>query len=150
MSLLLLAAMLAASPEAVFECSFGAKQLTVTQQGDALVYRYGTKAKAELRIVADAASGRVFYHRTLYARAEDQTLRFVNGDTSYIVYAYWSAPSMGMTKEGSTPESYYGGVHVYRGGTELSSRRCRSGGDMREWPIFKTLPQDEENLTPEE
>jgi hypothetical protein len=147
---LLLALALAATPEPVFECSFGAKQLTVTQQGDALVYRYGTKTKAELRIVADAASGRVFYNRRLYPRAEDQTLRFVSGEYNYIVYAHWSAPSMGMTEEGSTPESYYGGLHVYRGEAELSSRRCRSGGDMREWPIFKTLPADEENLTPEE
>ena len=122
---LLLALAMAATPEPVFECSFGAKQLTVTLQGDALVYRYGTKKKAELRIVADAASGRVFYNRRLYPRAESQTLRFVNGDTSYIVYAHWSAPSMGMTEEGSTPESYYGGLHVYRGGAELSSRRCR-------------------------
>jgi hypothetical protein len=147
---LLLALALGATPEPVFECSFGAKQLIVTQQGEALVYRYGTKKKAELRIVADAASGRVFYNRRLYPRAESQTLRFVSGDTSYIVYAHWSAPSMGMTEEGSTPESYYGGLHVYRGGAELSTRRCRTGGDMREWPIFKSLPQDEENLTPEE
>jgi len=147
---LLLALTLAAGTEPVFHCSFGAKQLTVTQQGDALVYSYGTKGKTEMRIVADAASGRVFYNRRLYPRAEDQTLRFVSGDYSYIVYAHWSAPSMGMTEEGSTPESYYGGLHVWRGETELSSRRCISGGDMREWPIFKTLPQDDENLTPEE
>ncbi len=147
---LILALALAATPEPVFHCSFGAKQLTGTQEGNALVYRYGTKAKAELRIVADAASRRVFYNRRLYPRAEDQTLRFVSGDYSYIVYAHWSAPSMGMTEAGSTPESHYGGLHVWRGETELSSRRCTSGGDMHEWPIFKTLPQDDENLTPEE
>lgn len=147
---LLLALALAATPEPVFDCAIGKKRLTVTQQGDALVYRYGTSKKTELRIVADAASGRVFYNRRIYPRAESQTLRFVNGDTSYIVYAHWSAPSMGLTQEGGTPESYYGGLHIYRGGAELSSRRCRSGGDMREWPIFQTLPQDEENLTPEE
>lgn len=147
---LLLALALAAAPEPIFECSFGAKQLSVTQQGGALVYRFGTKAKAELRIVAEAASNRVFYHRTLYPRAEDQTLRFVSGEYNYIVYAHWAAPSMGMTEAGSTPESYYGGLLVMRGEEELSSRRCRSGGDMREWPIFKTLPQDEENLTPQQ
>ncbi len=145
---LLLALALAASPEPVFACSFGAKQLTVTQQGDALVYRYGTKARAELRIVADAPSNRVFYHRTLYARAEDQTLRFVSGEYNYVVYAHWSAPSMGMTEESSTPENFYGGLTVMRGEKELTSRRCNSGGDMREWPIFKTLPQDETNMTP--
>ncbi len=58
-------------PGPVFECSFGAKELRVTQEKGALVYRYGTKAKAELRIVADAKSGRVFYHRTLYPRGGD-------------------------------------------------------------------------------
>ncbi len=146
----LLALALAATPEPVFACSFGAKQLTVTQQGDALVYRYGTKARTELSIVADAPSNRVFYHRTLYARAEDQTLRFVSGAYNYVVYAHWSAPSLGTTEESRTGEFYYGGLTVLRGETELTSRRCRSGGDMREWPIFKTLPQDETNLTPPE
>lgn len=147
---LLLALALAAAPEPLFDCSFGAKQLTVTQEGGALVYRYGTKQRAELRIVADAASGRVHYHRTLYPRGEDQTLRFVNGDYSYVVYAHWSAPSMGMTEEGSTRESAYGGLVVLKNGEELSSRRCNGeGGDMREWPIFKTLPVDADNLTPE-
>ena len=147
---ILLALALAATPEPVFACSFGAKQLTVTQQGDALVYRYGTKARTELSIVADAPGNRVFYHRTLYARAEDQTLRFVSGAYNYVVYAHWSAPSLGTTEESSTGEFYYGGLTVLRGETELTSRRCRSGGDMREWPIFKTLPQDETNLTPPE
>lgn len=147
---LLLALTLAAAPEPVFHCSFGSKQLTVTQQGDALVYRYGAKAKTELRIIADAPSNRVFYHRTLYARAEDQTLRFVSGEYNYVVYAHWAAPSMGMTEEGSTGESFYGGLTVLRGEEELTSRRCRDGGDMREWPIFKTLPQDEMNMTPPE
>lgn len=142
---------LAAAPEPVFACSFGAKHLTVTQQGDALVYRYGTTTKAELQVVADAKSGRVFYHRTLYARGEDQTLRFVNGDTSYIVYAHWTAPSMGITEESSSPEVYYGGLIVRRGDRTLSSRSCTDdNGDMREWPIFKTLPQDEENRVPAE
>ena len=147
---LLLALALATAPEPIFDCSFGDKQLTVTQQGDALVYRYGAKAKAELQIVADAPSNRVFYHRTLYARAEDQTLRFVSGEYNYVVYAHWSAPSLGLTEESSTGEIFYGGLTVLRGEKELSSRRCRSGGDMREWPIFKTLPQDDANLTPPE
>ena len=145
---LLLALALAATPESVFACSFGAKELTVTKQGDALVYRYGTKAKAELRIVADAQSNRVFYHRTLYARAEDQTLRFVSGEYNYVVYAHWSAPSLGTTEESSTGESFYGGLIVLRGDKILSSRRCRDDGDMHEWPIFKTLPTDEANRTP--
>lgn len=146
---LLLALALAAAPEPVFDCAIGKKRLTVTQEGNALVYRYGTKQRAELRMVADAASGRVHYHRTLYPRGEDQTLRFVNGDYSYVVYAHWSAPSMGMTEESSTPESAYGGLIVLKNGEQLSSRRCNGeSGDMREWPIFKTLPVDAENLTP--
>ncbi|HWW58121.1 MAG TPA: hypothetical protein VN047_14615 [Sphingopyxis sp.] len=147
---LLLALALTTSPEPVFTCSFGAKQLTVTQEGESLVYRYGTRSRAELTIVADAPSNRVFYHRTLYARAEDQTLRFVSGEYNYVVYAHWSAPDIGMTEESRTGESYYGGLTVMRGEEELTSRRCSRGGDMREWPIFKTLPQDETNMTPPE
>ncbi len=152
MSLLLALAMAAAQandPGPVFDCAIGKKRLTVTQEGGALVYRYGTKQRAELRMVADAASGRVHYHRTLYPRGEDQTLRFVNGDYSYVVYAHWSAPGMGMTEAGSTTEAAYGGLIVLKNGEQLISRRCNGeGGDMREWPIFKTLPVDAENLTP--
>ncbi|KTE25694.1 MULTISPECIES: hypothetical protein [unclassified Sphingopyxis] len=147
---LLLALAMAAAPEPVFDCAMGKKRLTVTQEGGALVYRYGTRQRAELRMVADAASGRVHYHRTLYPRGEDQTLRFVNGDYSYVVYAHYSAPGMGMTEEGRTPERTYGGLIVLKNGEALSSRRCNGeSGDMREWPIFKTLPVDADNLTPE-
>lgn len=154
MSLILGFALAAAQAEKsgpIFDCAIGGKQLTVTQEGDALVYRYGTRRNAEMRLVADAGGGKLFYHRTLYPRGEDQTLRFVNGDYSYVVYAHWSAPSMGMTEAGSTPEAYYGGLIVRRGDQTISSRACTDdNGDMREWPIFKTLPQDEENRVPAE
>lgn len=146
---LLLALALVAAPEPVFDCAIGNRRLTVTRQGKALVYRYGTERKAELRLVADAASGRLFYHRTLYARGEDQTLRFVNGDYSYVVYAHWTAPARGLTEETGSPEVAYGGLIILRDGKPISSRRCNAeGGDMREWPIFKTLPVDEENRVP--
>lgn len=146
---LLLALALVAAPEPVFDCAIGNRRLTVTRQGKALVYRYGTERKAELRLVADAASGRLFYHRTLYARGEDQTLRFVNGDYSYVVYAHWTAPARGLTEETGSPEVAYGGLIILRDGKPISSRRCNAeGGDMREWPIFKTLPVDEEKRVP--
>ncbi len=131
----------------VFECSFGAKELRITQEKGALVYRYGTKTGTELRIVADAKSGRVFYHRTLYPRGEDQTLRFVNGDYSYVVFAHWTAPPSADI-EFEIPAAQYGGLIVMRGDDVLSTRVCKEGGDMVEWPIFKTLPSDAENLTP--
>ena len=148
---LLVALALAAAPEPIFDCAIGGKRLTVTRRGDSLVYRYGTKAKAELRLVADAASGRLFYPRTLYARGEDQTLRFVNGDYAYVVYAHWSAPSMDQAEAeaGGSPETAYGGLIVLKDGQPISSRRCNDdSGDMREWPIFKALPVDTENKVP--
>lgn len=150
MSLLLALALVAPAPTVlsgpVFECSFGAKQLRVTQEGQALVYRYGTKPKSELRIVAEAKSRRVFYHRTLYPRGEDQTLRFVNGDYDYIVFAHWTAGA-GPDIELDTA-AQYGGLIVRKAGKTLSTRICKDGGDMLEWPIFKLLPTDEENRTP--
>lgn len=146
---LLLALAVAAAPEPVFDCAIGSKRLTVTQQGDALVYRYGTKQQAELRLVADAAGGKLFYHRTLYPRGEDQTLRFVSGDYSYVVYAHWTVPRIGMTEEGGTAEAVHGGLIVLKKGKRISARRCAGeSGDMREWPIFKTLPVDAENRVP--
>ncbi|MBL8651610.1 MAG: hypothetical protein JNL35_14560 [Sphingopyxis sp.] len=80
---LLLALVMAAAPEPVFDCAIGKKRLTVTQEGDA-------------------------------------------------------------------PESAYGGLIVLKNGEQVTSRRCNGeGGEMREWPIFKTLPVDADNLTPE-
>ncbi len=72
--------------DTVFRCSFGAREATVTLDGNRLTYRFGRSGRPELRLTGDAASGTLFYHRTLYARGEDQTLRFVNGDLSYVIF----------------------------------------------------------------
>jgi hypothetical protein len=96
-----------------------------------------------MTIVATPDSRTVFYSRVLYPRGEDQSLRFVQGDTSYSVYAHWEAPMQYMTT--ITPETIYGRLTVKRGDEEISSRSCKTGGDMREYPLFKLLPADEEN-----
>lgn len=66
-----------ASAETLFRCSFGTHEVTVTRDDGRLSYRYGRPGRPELTLGGDAASGNLFYHRTLYARGEDQTLRFV-------------------------------------------------------------------------
>ena len=149
-ALLTLSALAAAQPaaadpaETVFACSFGARQVEVVREGARLTYRFGRPGRPELVLTGDAASGTLFYHRTLYARGEDQTLRFTSGDHSYVIFNGWSAPNRYL--EGARD---YSGVLVLRGGRVIRRMNCREGGDFLENPLFFTLPQDEDNLVPE-
>lgn len=147
-ALLILMVMSAPAPlraETLFQCSFGARQVSVTRDGARLTYGYGRPGRAELTLTGDAASGSVFYHRTLYARGEDQTLRFTNGDYSYVIFNGWSAPNLYL--EGARD---FSGLLILRGGRVIRRLNCREGGDFIEYPIFATLPRDTENRVPEE
>ncbi len=132
------------APETVFACSFGARQVEVVREGGRLTYRFGRPGRPELVLSADAGSGTLFYHRTLYARGEDQTLRFTSGDFSYVIFNGWSAPN--YYQEGARD---YSGLLVLRGGQVIRRMNCREGGDFLEHPLFFTLPQDVENRVPE-
>ncbi|MGQ0661359.1 MAG: hypothetical protein ACT4N3_10900 [Sphingosinicella sp.] len=131
--------------ETIFRCSFGAREASVTQDGERLTYRFGRPGRPELTLTGDAASGTLFYHRTLYARGEDQTLRFANGDTSYVIFNGWAAPNRYL--EGARD---FSGLLVLRRGRVIRRMRCREGGDFIERPVFSTLPQDAENRVPDE
>ncbi len=151
MHLLLLLSTLAAAQaqepisETLFLCSFGTRRVQIVRDGALLTYMYGPPDRPELVLTADAASGTVFYHRTLYARGEDQTLRFANGDFSYVIFNAWSAPN--HASEGARD---YSGLLVLRDGRVIRRMNCREDGDFLENPLFFTLPQDAENLVPAE
>lgn len=132
------------APETVFTCSFGARQVEVVREGARLTYRFGRPGRPELVLTGDAASGTLFYHRTLYARGEDQTLRFTSGDFSYVIFNAWSAPNRYL--EGARD---YSGLLVLRSGRVIRRLNCREGGDFLENHLFFTLPQDAENRVPE-
>ena len=131
--------------EEIFRCSFGAREASVTQDGERLTYRFGRAGRPELTLTGNAASGTLFYHRTLYARGEDQTLRFTKGDLSYVIFNGWSAPN--YYQEGARD---FSGLLVLRRGRVIRRMNCREGGDFIERPIFSTLPQDQENRVPSE
>lgn len=141
--LLLLAAAAADAPETLFACSFGTRRVEVVRAGERLTYRFGRADRAELELGGDPASGTVFYHRTLYARGEDQTLRFVNGRHSYVVFNAFQTPD--YRQEGAVDQS---GLLVLRGGRVVRRLNCRSGGEFLEHPLFERLPQDAENRVP--
>lgn len=132
------------APETVFACSFGARRVEVVRDGGRLTYRFGRPGRPELVLAGDAASGTLFYHRTLYARGEDQTLRFTSGDFSYVIFSGWSAPNRYL--EGARDDA---GLLVLRGGRVIRRMNCREGGDFLENPLFFTLPRDADNLVPE-
>lgn len=132
------------APETVFACSFGTRQVEVVREGGRLTYRFGRPGRPELVLAGDAGSGTIFYHRTLYARGEDQSLRFTSGAFSYLIFSGWSAPNLYL--EGARD---YSGLLVLRGGRVVRRMNCREGGDFTENPLFFTLPQDAENLVPD-
>ena len=134
----------AAAPETLFACSFGTRQVEIVRDGELFRYRFGAPGRTELELSGDAAGGTVFYHRTLYARGEDQTLRFANGGYSYVIFNGWSAPDHAL--RGARD---YSGLLVLRGGRVIRRLDCREGGDFLEHPSFETLPQDPENRVPE-
>jgi hypothetical protein len=139
--LLLLSAMLAAEPETpgtIFQCSFGAAQVEIVRDGGALTYRYGRPGRWEMVL-----GGNVFYHRTLYAHGEDQTLRFSNGAYSYVVFNAFQTPD--YRQEGAVD---FSGLLVLRNGRVIRRMNCRTGGEFYENPLFEQLPQDAENLAP--
>lgn len=148
MTILLLAALAAAqpadTPETVFACGFGTRRVAVVREGVRLSYRFGPPGRPELELSGDASSGNVFYHRTLYARGEDQSLRFTHGAFSYVIFNAWSAPNLYL--EGARD---YSGLLVLRNGRVIRRLNCRADGNFLENPLFLTLPQDAENLVPD-
>jgi hypothetical protein len=133
----------AETPEQIFRCAVGARQIEVIRDGATLIYRFGRPGRPELVLRGDAASGNVFYHRTLYSHGEDQTLRFRRGATSYVIFNAFQTPD--YRQEGAVDES---GLLVLRNGRRIARMNCRSGGDFIERDIFDSLPRDEENRVP--
>ena len=136
-------AQVAEAPEQIFSCSFGARQVEVVRDGATLTYRFGRPGRWEMVLSGDAARGNVHYHRTLYPRGEDQTLRFESGAHSYVIFNAFQTPDYRL--EGARDDS---GLLVLRGGRRIARMNCRGGGDFIERDIFDTLPQDEENMVP--
>ena len=149
---LLLSAILASgtsAPQNVFTCKAGGKRIAVTQRGDRLTYSFGSPGRPEITL-AGGPQGGVFYHRTMYNRGEDQTLRFVQGPWSYIVFNRWQAPQQ-LSSKRIEPEYNVSGVLAMKGDSVVRRIDCDKGsGNLTEWPIFKRLKQDEENATPDD
>jgi hypothetical protein len=149
---LILSAIIASStpaPQAVFTCRAGGKRIAVILRDDRLTYSFGPPDRPEISLTGDAQSG-VFYHRTMYSRGEDQTLRFVSGPWNYVLFNRWQAPEQ-LSNGGIAPEHNVSGVLVMKDGKLVRRIDCNKGsGNLTEWPIFKLLKQDEENLTPDD
>lgn len=149
---LILSAILAAgapAPQIVFTCRADSRRVEISQRGDRLTYSFGPPGRPDISLTGDPQGG-VFYHRTMYNRGEDQTLRFVQGQWSYIVFNRWQAPQQ-SSGERIEPEHNVSGVLVMNGGRLARRIDCNKGsGNLTEWPIFKRLKQDEDNVTPDD
>lgn len=147
---LLFAALLApATPatQTVFTCPVGHKRIAITLRDDRLTYTFGSAGRPEI-LLTGGPDGGVFYHNQDYGRGEDQTLRFVNGAWRYLIYNHWHAPEQ-LEHGRMSPEYNGSGLLVMKGNTIVRRINCNRGsGDLHEWPIFKRLQRDNENLTP--
>jgi hypothetical protein len=139
----------APAPQTVFTCRAGSKRIVVTQGGDRLTYSFGPPGRPELTLTGSPQGG-VFYHRTMYSRGEDQTLRFFSGQWNYILFNRWQAPQP-LSNDRISPEYNASGMLVMKNGKLVRRIDCNKGsGNLTEWPIFKLLKQDDENLTPDD
>lgn len=137
------------APQTVFTCRAGGKRIAVTLRGDRLIYSFGSLGRPEINLTGSPQGG-VFYHRTMYSRGEDQTLRFVSGQWNYILFNRWQAPQQ-LSGERIEPEYNVSGVLVMKDGKLVRRIDCNKGsGNLTEWPIFKQLKLDEENVTPDD
>ncbi len=118
----------------IFACSLGAKQVSVSAVGDALVYRYGTRAKIELTIVGSVARGNVFARTERYANIENQ-LRFTQGHFSYVVFSVGAKPSVGARG--------VSGLTVMEGTRPIRELTCRRWTELdRSRYDHMRLPED--------
>ena len=144
-----IAAAAAPAPQTIFTCRAGAKRIVVTQRDDRLTYSFGRPGRPEIALSGGPAGG-VVYHRSMYVRGEDQTLRFVSGRWNYILFNRWQAPQQ-LSSGKVEPEYNASGVLVTRDGAVVRRIDCDKGsGNLTEWPIFKRLRQEEGNMTPDD
>jgi len=146
--LTILLASTAPAPQTLFACTARQKRITITLRDDRLTYSFGPPGWPEIRLNGGPGGG-VYYHRQLYGRGEDQTLRFVNGAWGYVIFNHWHAPEQ-LGHGRIAPEYNASGLLVMKGRMIVRRINCDKGsGDLHEWSIFKRLEQDDENLTPE-
>lgn len=102
------------APKPVFHCQLGAKTVDVVLANGALVYRYGKGGTTpELEVRSSGKDGHAYYADSPAQRELFRQLRFINGDYSYIVYA-WRGES---------------GLAVVKGKADVSDRKCVGHGN---------------------
>lgn len=126
------------APQRVFACSLGRKSLIVTAAGPRLTYSFGTAAHIELRIVASAKRGNVFYRSDIYDSPEQQ-LRFVAGPYSYVVYSLDGDPR----KDAKAAS----GLVVTKDGKRVADMSCSGYAGFDAHFDYSALPQDTESYS---
>ena len=123
----------------VFSCSLGKKQVSVHAVGDELVYKFGTRTKAELTIIGSVARHNVFFRTARFANIENQ-LRFTNGRFSYIVFSLGGNPSVGARA--------VSGLTVMNGTKPVSEFTCRRWTELDSSTFNSSqLPMDGEEYS---
>ena len=123
-----------AAADMVFDCRIGAKSVSVSGTENRLIYRFGTRGKAEMSIIGTPAAKNVFKMTQRFAGMEYQ-LRFTRGDTSYIVYS-----SEGNSRTDAAATS---GLVVMRGNRRIADRSCAPFAAVSLPDRSRAIPEDD-------
>jgi hypothetical protein len=127
-----------APAQKLFRCAIGKKSVSVTMEGDKVLYHFGTPAKDEITIVGSAASGNVFEMAQRYAGWEYQ-LRFTKDNFSYIVYSTEANEQAGAAA--------ISGLMVMQGTKKILDKSCSPQAYVTLPPDSLKVPQDSETYS---
>jgi hypothetical protein len=126
------------SEHVAFSCELKNKKsvsLCVERESKLVRYRFGKKAKTELEIV-DLPSEKSHFSYAHYFRAQVDrtTIRFVNADTTYVLFSFFDGEEKPKTQEG---------IEVIQG----ESRRTLSCASKRkmDFTLIEHVPCDSQN-----
>lgn len=127
-------------PNFSFECRLGAKNVSITTQGDELVYSYGVGKNPDLVIRGSAQKNNLFARHQMGMRSDTQQLRFVNGDYSYVLSSLFVAGAGGDD---------WVKFYVLRGKKVLRAQVCRGAASFEDFDQLDRLPRDASITIPE-
>jgi len=128
------------SSTSVFSCELNGTTAQVMAEGEQLTFVMG-----DLSIKANPDNDNIAYYHEMWMHAEDKQLRFRQGDDSYVLFNRWASPN--YEGEGALD---YSGLLILKGYDQIDLQFCLNSSEFSPDYDFTTLPNDGENIIPEQ